>query len=67
MEKNLKFIVGGILVVFLLLAGDWFLGGLFSPIYTPSDLFRGRIILPLIFLVILIGGLKLIADSLIKK
>jgi hypothetical protein len=65
MEDEYKFIIGGILVVLSILTGNWSLSFIINP--PPGSGFLGPTFFPIVFFVILIIGLKLIADSLIKK
>jgi len=65
MKKRGKFIIGGILIALAIIMGNWFLSFLINP-PSGSGIF-GRIVFPIIFLIILIVGLDLMADSLIKK
>jgi len=61
----MKFIIGGILIVLAIITGNWFLSFLTSP--PPDSGIFGRILFPIIFLIILIIGLDLMASSLLKK
>jgi len=61
----MKFIIGGILIVLAIITGNWFLSFLTSP--PPGSGIFGRILFPIIFLIILIIGLDLMASSLLKK
>jgi hypothetical protein len=62
MENKIKFIIGGVLITFLLTIGNWLLYPL-KDLATP--IFQ-KIIMTAIFLAILLYGLDLIAESLIK-
>lgn len=64
MEKNIKFILGGVLVVLSLLLKDWAAAILISP---PPGSGFAIVIAPLLFLAVLIAGFSLIADSIFKK
>jgi len=65
MKKNIKFIIGGAILVLLSITGHWFLSPLINP--PAGGGFFGRICFPTIFLIILIISLNLVSDSLIKN
>ncbi len=63
MEKDIKFIIGGILIVLSIITGNWF----FSTLIDSTASLWERIAPPLIFLIILLVGLGLLADALVRK